>query len=110
MMKRVLITLAVALMFNVPNAVADGYVAGTINSVFAGKDDHYGVRFYLNVTDPGPSNVCNQLFVYVEPELNSGAQAKIAVFMMAYAMGKPVILTTTYGRDGYCKLVEGQTK
>jgi hypothetical protein len=80
------------------------YVTGTIASVFAGPEQNFGVRFYINVTGGG---VCNTAFVYTEPEAGSGHREKVSVFTAAYLAGKTVSMTVVSGRDGYCKLVEG---
>lgn len=84
-----------------------GYVEGTINQVFAGQDQWYGVRFYLNITNNQTNNECNPAFVYSEPETGSGHKEKVAVFTVAYIAGKAVKMRVEPGRGGYCKLVEG---
>lgn len=91
-----------------PALAIAGTVSGTISSVYAGGDNWYGVRFYLNITSDQTNGECNSAFVYTEPEPDSGHKNKVAVFMAAYLAGKSVILNVSQGRNGYCKLVEGQ--
>jgi hypothetical protein len=104
MTKFILRFLAVACL---PVGVHAASLTGTIQSVFAGPDQSFGVRFYLSIIDNQASGVCNSVFVYTEPEVGSGHKEKVAVFTAAYLAGKTVTLTVAAGRDGYCKLVEG---
>jgi hypothetical protein len=84
------------------------WVEGTINSVFAGSDTWFGVRFYLTVTNNQTNGECNIEFVYTEPEPGNGHKEKVAIFTSAYLSGKAVQMTVTAGRNGYCKLIEGK--
>lgn len=91
-------------------ASAAGSIQGTIKNVFAGNDNWYGVRFYMNISSDQTNGECNSAFVYTEPEPDSGHKNKVAIFMAAYLAGKPVEFTVAAGRNGYCKLIEGTTR
>lgn len=99
--------LAAAIFCAIPAVSQAGYVAGTIQQVYAGPDQWFGVRFYLNITDNQTNSECNAEFVYSEPEAGSGHKEKVAVFTAAYLTGKTVFMTVSAGRYGYCKLMEG---
>ena len=102
--------LAVAFSVLSPTLSQAGYVEGTINQVFAGQDQWYGVRFYLNITNNQTNAECNPAFVYSEPETGSGHKEKVAVFTVAYLAGKTVVMSVAAGRGGYCKLIEGSMR
>ena len=88
-------------------AATVGYVQGTITKVHAGKDGWFGVRFYLDKTSDTTNGQCNSLFVYTEPDVNSGHNSKVAVFTAAYLAGKSVTFSVEIGRENYCKIFEG---
>lgn len=102
--------LAAAIFCAIPALSQAGYVEGTIQQVFAGEDQWYGVRFYLNITNDQTNAECNPAFVYSEPEAGSGHKEKVAVFTAAYLTGKTVLMTVSAGRNGYCKLREGHMR
>ena len=107
-MKKIIGYLVLAITFSAPNAVfASNSVTGKITKVFAGLDNWYGVRFYLNISSNNSNGVCNTEFIYTEPEPGSGHNEKVSVFLAGYMAGKTVTLNVESGRNGYCKLVEG---
>jgi hypothetical protein len=85
-------------------------VQGKIKYVFAGKDNWYGVRFGLDITNDATNGICNTAFVYTEPKPDNGHNQKVAIFTAAYMAGKEVLMTVIPGRNGYCELVEGYMK
>jgi len=99
---------AILLVVSTSSAFADvGYVEGKIKRVFAGNDNWYGVRFYLDITSNRTNGLCNPHFVFSEPEDLNGHKEKVAVFTTAFLSGKSVEMTVEPGRGGFCKLVEG---
>jgi hypothetical protein len=88
-------------------AFASNSITGKIAKVFAGEDDWYGVRFYLDISSDNSNGACNTDFIYTEPEPGSGHNQKVSVFLAAYMANKTVTMSVASGRNGYCKLVEG---
>lgn len=100
--------LVLIVALNVSNVVfAANSVTGKITKVFAGEDNWFGVRFYLDISSDNSNEVCNTEFVYTEPEAGSGHNQKVSVFLAAYMADKTVTMSVASGRNGYCKLVEG---
>jgi hypothetical protein len=90
------------------NAFAAGFMGGKITRMMAGADSWFGVRFYVAMTNNQTAGICNPEFAYTEPELGSGHKDKVAVFTAAYLAGKNVLFTVAPGRNGYCRIFEGE--
>lgn len=100
-----------SLLFSVASFSADhAYIEGKIKKIHTGADKWYGVRFHVgDRTKDTSEGICNAGFIYTEPD-DWGQNAhsnKVSVFLAAYMAGKKVYMTAVEGRNGYCKLFEG---
>jgi len=82
-------------------------MSGKVDSVFAGADAWYGVRFYLETTVDNTGDHCNSMFAYTEPADSNGHEAMVSVFLAGYLSEKTLNLSVVRGRNGFCKIVEG---
>lgn len=114
-MKKVLRKIGIIALVLLPALAEAGYVEGTISKVFVGRDNWYGVRLYLNVTNDqsstSPACTLNSpAFVFTEPTGTTTAtehRNQVAVFLSAYLNDKSVGLTLEPGTGGNCKITEG---
>ena len=101
--------------FAINKTTVAGVVKGKIIKVYAGRDNWYGIRFYLDITSDTTGTNCNVAFVYSEPDPItgtapvdlSGYKSIVSTFLSAYMSNKNVSFTVEAGRSDYCKIISG---